>query len=80
MQIWSFSSLNLGGSYLPQNRVLPQLKLPESSSFDQISNILIREFWFLEVQPTNENLQCPVLCQIVTKKKQKLSPEHAQAL
>lgn len=53
MQIGSFSPLNLGGSYLPPKRVFLQLKLPESFSFDQMSNIFMREFWFLEAQPTN---------------------------
>lgn len=77
-QIWSFSPLNSGGSYLVPRRIFLQLKLPESFSFDQMSNIFMREFWFLEVQPTNENLQCPVLCQIAAKQKSFLlnMPKH----
>lgn len=48
-----FFPIKLRGSYLLPRRVFLQLKLPESFSFDQLSNIFMREFWFLEVQPTN---------------------------
>lgn len=53
MQIWSFSQLDLGASFLPPKRVFLQLKLPESFSLNQMSNIFMREFSFLDVQPTN---------------------------